>query len=110
MAEIPHLSLSYRTVSNQGLQTEISALEAQLQTLQPGSAEYEYDQLQLAREQRELEIRQENPKLDPTTQAGAQALAQIMSQDPTIQAINSEIQALMLANPNACTSWGIPLS
>ncbi len=108
MAELP--PLQYRLVSNQGLQTEINALESQMKALQPGSPEYEYDQLQLKREQRELEIRQENPKLNPMTQSGEHALAQIMSQDPTLQAINSETQSLINAYPNESTSWGIPLS
>lgn len=105
--ELPHLC--YRTVSNQGLQNEISQLESQMQGLQPGSPEYEYDQLNLAYEKRELEIRQQNPNLDPTTQDGAQALGQIMNQDPILQAIHSALTSLTYAYPYECTSWGIPM-
>lgn len=101
--------LSYKIVSNQGLENEISQLESQIQGEQPGSPEYKYDQLQLAAEKRELEIRQENPNLDPMTQDGEQALAQIMGQDPTLQAINAEIKSLVNAHPYECTHWDIPM-
>ncbi len=109
MSEIQTLHLSYRTESNEMLQTQIGQLYSQMQGLPIGSPESEFDQLQLAREERELEIRKENPNLDPTTQDGEKALAQIMSQDPELQALNSDIQALTYAHPNECTSWGIPI-
>jgi len=101
--------LSYRIVSNQGLEHEIDELKSQMQNLQPGSPEYQYDALRLAAEKRELEIREVNPDLDPTTQEGERALAQIMNQDPALQTINSKIEALIHAHPHECTSWGIPM-
>ncbi|MBX7066855.1 MAG: hypothetical protein K1X28_06470 [Parachlamydiales bacterium] len=97
-------------VSNQGLEDEISKLKTQMQTLQPGSTEYEYDQLQLAREEEELAIREQNPNLDPMTEDGSQALDRIADRDPKLQLIEFLIKALINANPNECTSWGIPMA
>lgn len=107
MSELLHLS--YRTESNEMLQTQIGQLYYQMQGLPTGSPEYEYDKLQLKREERELEIREENPNLDPTTQDGEKALAQIMANDPILQKMNYDIQALTYAHPYECTSWGIPI-
>ena len=95
--------------SNTGLQSEISALESQMQGLQPDSPEYEYDQLQLEREQIELQARQDNPNLDPQTLAGSEALAQILAQNPDYASIEQKISALLRENPSECTSWGIPM-
>jgi hypothetical protein len=96
-------------VSNHGLREEIDQLEAQMGTLQPGSPEYEFDRLQLAREELELKIREENPNLNPLTQNGAKALYQLMCQDPRFEEIEKATRFLCLANPEACTSWGIPM-
>ncbi len=106
---VQELQLTYRLVSDQDLQTGISQLENQMGALQPGTPEYEYDQLHLAYEERELEIREKNPDIDPTTQKGAQELAEIISRDPALQAINNQIQGLADAYPNKSTTWGIPM-
>ena len=107
MSEVAHLS--YRIVSDQGLEKEIDQLESQMKGLEPGSPEYQYDQLMLASEKRELEIREENPNLDPLTQEGEAALGQIIGKDPQSQALAAEIKALVAAHPHECTSWGIPM-
>ncbi len=99
-----------RLVTNQGLQDEVNKLEAQIKALQPGSPEYEYDQLQLDREERELDIRKENPSLDPMTLDGEEALQQIMAQDPILQAIKNQTTTLIDAYPQKSSSWGIPMA
>jgi DNA repair exonuclease SbcCD ATPase subunit len=104
------LSMCAILVSNQGMQEEINKLKSQMQGLQPGSPEYEFDQLQLQREQLEQQIRQENPSLDPQTLAGNEALEQLIAQDPHYQAIQGEIEALTRAYPSEATSWGIPMA
>ncbi len=109
MTEVLPLQEVYRGVSTPGLENQISQLKAQMGSIGQNTPEYEYDQLQLAFEERELEIRKENQELDPTTQKGAQELAQIMANDPTIQQITGQIKDLMAAYPNECTSWGIPM-
>jgi hypothetical protein len=95
-------------VSNQGLEEDIQAVQEQMKTMKEGSPEYEYDQLQVEREQRELQIREANPNLDPQTRAGNQALAQLLAKDPLYQSIVNYMQELVRANPNESTSWGLP--
>jgi hypothetical protein len=104
------LSMCAILVSNQGMQEEINELKSQMQGLQPGSPEYEYDQLQLQREQIDLQIRQENPDLDPQTLAGSEALEQLMAQDPRYQAIQEDIEAFTRAYGSEASSWGIPMA
>lgn len=96
--------------SNQGIQEEEEKLEKQMQGLNPESAEYEYDQLQLQREQLEMKIREENPNLDPQTLAGSKALAKLIEQDPDYQAIEQKIRAISIENASECTTWGIPMA
>lgn len=104
------LTMYGRFTSNQGIQEEEEKLKTQMQGLDPDSPEYEYDQLQLQREQIELQIREENPNLDPQTLAGNKALAQLMAQDPNYQAIEQKIKDLVRAYPSESTGWGIPMA
>lgn len=97
-------------ISNAGIRQEEKELEEQMQGLQPGSDEYTYDQLQLEREQRELQIRQEHPDLDPQTLSGNSALEQLLNQDPTYQAILQQIESLVKADPFESSNWGIPMA
>lgn len=91
------------------IQSEINRLESQMEGLQPGSPEEQYDELMLKSEQMELENRENNPNLDPQTLAGSQALAQILAENPAYQAIAQQLEALKLAHPSECTKWGIPM-
>jgi hypothetical protein len=46
------LHLYYRFTNNQGLENQISDLKSQMLSMNPQSAEYQYDKLQLEREKR----------------------------------------------------------
>jgi hypothetical protein len=95
---------------NNGIQDEINKLNSQIQTLQPGTPEYEYDQLVLQREQIELKTRSENPNLASQTLAGNEALNQLLLQNPAYQSVLQQITDLCNAYPSECTSWGIPMA
>lgn len=104
------LHMYARLTSDQGLVSEMQQLTQQMQGLQPGSPEYEYDQLALQREQLELKIREQNPNLDPMTLSGERALQKIMATDAEYQGIIGKMNDLLHAYPSQSTSWGIPMA
>lgn len=107
MAESLHLYAIL--TSNTSLQDEIDKLENQMGGLQPGTPEYEYDQLVLEKEQMELKVREENPNLNPQTLAGSEALNELLEQNPDYQMVTQKIKDLSEAYPFESTNWGIPM-
>jgi len=108
MGGIPIGPLMAILSSNQDLQKEINALEAQMSGLDPRSPEYLYDQLNLEREKEMQRIREENPNLDPLNSADAKKLEELLAQDPEYQKLNEQISDISKAFPHSCSSWGIP--
>lgn len=94
---------------NNDIQDQINKLKSQQQSLQADNPEYQYDQFVIERDQIALQIRMENPNLDPQTLAGNAALNELMAEDPAYQAIAQKITNLCNTYPSECTSWGIPL-
>lgn len=109
MMKVETAQLTAILLPTQALQGEIKDLETQMQGLDPGSPEYQYDQLVLEKEQMTLRIREEHPELDPLTLAGDRALGQLLGQDPQYRAIEQAIKDLIRAHPSESTSWGIPM-
>src|SRR5437660_942744 len=94
--------------SNQDLQKNINALEAQMEGLKPGSPEYFFDKLNLELEKENQRIREENPNLDPLNPADAKKLNELSAQDPTIQAIKNELKRVVKMFSSEVSRWGIP--
>jgi hypothetical protein len=94
--------------SNQDLQKEITALEEQMEGLNPGSPQYIYDQLHLELEKEEQKIRDENPNLNPLNLADSKKLDELLSQDPIAQGINQQLKEISEAFSSEVSKWGIP--
>src|SRR3990167_8039075 len=91
---VQELPVGKIVVDIHGMQSEIDQLEKQMQGLEPGSPEYEYDQLQLKREQLELQVREENPDIDPLSLEGSDKLDEILKNDPRYQSIVDTLETM----------------
>lgn len=87
----------------------IHELETHMNGLSPTSHEFEYDQVNLEREQIELQTRKENPNLDPLSFDGNNTLEALEKSNPLYQHLNDLEQDLCLEYPSECTKWGVPM-
>ncbi len=94
--------------SNQDLQKEIDALQVQMQSLQPGSPEYRYDQLHLEMEEEAQKIRNENPNLNPLNPDDNATLNEIIAKDPVYQRICYQLHEITEEYASEVANWGIP--